>query len=46
MTKIDGLPRGAYSKVFYALKERGYSYSMSLITAVAVGLGRNKKLKV
>ena len=41
MAKIDGLPRGACSKVFYALKEKGYSYSMSLIAAVAAGLRQN-----
>ena len=41
MAKIDGLPRGACSKAFYALKDKGYSYSMSLIAAVAAGFRQN-----
>ncbi len=41
MAKIEGLPRGACSKVFYALKERGHSYTMSLIGAVARGERQN-----
>lgn len=41
MAKIDGLPRGAYSKVYHALKEQGYSYSLSLIAAVANGERQN-----
>jgi len=41
MAKIDGLPRGAYSKAYQMLKEKGCSYSMSLIAAVAKGERRN-----